>query len=57
MHLYLYSGFMFAITVSLDILLYMSKDIVWDGSKLFCIGLLSFMGYFGAILAFPRKGR
>ena len=57
MHLYLYSAFMFSITVCLDILLYLSKDIVWDGSKLFCIALLSFMGYAGAILAFPRKGR
>jgi len=47
---------MFSVTAAMNILMFYA-GIQWTGEKVFLIGLLSFMGYFGAILAFPRKGR
>lgn len=49
-----YSVFMFVVTLAMNIMLFYAH-IHWTRDKILFIGLLSVMGYLGAIISFPYK--
>lgn len=55
-HLLIYSVFMFIITLTMNIML-IYAHIHWTTDKILLIGMLSGMGYLGAIISFPYKIR